>query len=326
MKTKTEWKVGLFIAISLTIAVGLVLNFAKGVSPLTKTYSLNLITKNVDGIVKNAVVMMAGVPIGKVTEINLNTDKSEVSMKVQIEASYKIRKGSKFQIETSGFLGDKYIGIIPTSDNQSTELQDADTVQCEESFDIMRVARSTSGVVNQLNSATSQITNIINRIDRKLLDEQTLTDLSSGLRNLRDISEGASKTIAKVDRLITTNSAPIQLAIGNVVDFSEELKIAGGELRTIIKTNRIIVNESMENIKNTTESLNKLIGAAERGEGLAGKLFADKELAENIVTLSSNLNEVSIKLNRKGIWGVLWEDRNKKKEGTENTNKKEKKR
>ena len=72
MKSKTEWKVGLFIAISLVIAVALILNFAKGISPLTKTYSLNLITKNVDGIVKNAVVMMAGVPIGKVTQINLN--------------------------------------------------------------------------------------------------------------------------------------------------------------------------------------------------------------------------------------------------------------
>ena len=321
MKTKTEWKVGLFIAISLAIAVGLVLNFAKGISPLTKTYSLNLVTKNVDGIVKNAVVMMAGVPIGKVTQINLNTDKSEVSMKVKIEETYRIRKGSKFQIETSGFLGDKYIGIIPTSNNQSPELQDADTVQCEESFDIMRVARSTSGVVNQLNSATSQITNIINRIDRKLLDEQTLTDLSSGLRNLRDISESASKTIANVDNLITTNSAPIQTGIGNVVEFSEELKIAGRELRSLIKANRIILNESMKNIKNTTESLSKLIGAAERGEGLAGKLFADKELAENIVTLSSNLNEVSVKLNRRGIWGVLWEDRKKKKEETENINK-----
>ena len=321
MKTKTEWKVGLFIAISLAIAVGLVLNFAKGISPLTKTYSLNLVTKNVDGIVKNAVVMMAGVPIGKVTQINLNTDKSEVSMKVKIEETYRIRKGSKFQIETSGFLGDKYIGIIPTSNNQSPELQDADTVQCEESFDIMRVARSTSGVVNQLNSATSQITNIINRIDHKLLDEQTLTDLSSGLRNLRYISESASKTIANVDNLITTNSAPIQTGIGNVVEFSEELKIAGGELRSLIKANRIILNESMKNIKNTTESLSKLIGAAERGEGLAGKLFADKELAENIVTLSSNLNEVSVKLNRRGIWGVLWEDRKKKKEETENINK-----
>ncbi len=323
MKAKTEWKVGLFIAISLVIAVALILNFAKGISPLTKTYSLNLITKNVDGIVKNAVVMMAGVPIGKVTRINLNTDKSEVTMKIQIEEEYKIRKGSKFQIETAGFLGDKYIGIIPTTDNQSPELKDEDIVQCEESFDLMRVARSTSGVVNQLNSATSQITNIINRIDRKLLDEQTLTDLSSGLRNLREISENASKTIANVDRIITTNSAPIHLAIGNVVEFSEELKTAGGELRSIINTNRIVVNESVNNIKKTTESLNKLIGAAERGEGLAGKLFADEELAQNIVTLSSNLNEVSTKLNRQGLWGVLWEDKKKKKEETD---KKEKKR
>ena len=325
MKTKTEWKVGLFIAISLVIAVALILNFAKGVSPLTKTYSLNLITKNVDGIVKNAVVMMAGVPIGKVTQINLNTDRSEVTMKIQIEEEYKIRKGSKFQIETAGFLGDKYIGIIPTTDNQSPELKDEDIVQCEESFDLMRVARSTSGVVNQLNSATSQITNIINRIDRKLLDEETLTDLSSGLRNLREISENASKTIANVDRIITTNSAPIHLAIGNVVEFSEELKTAGGELRSIINTNRIVVNESVNNIKKTTESLNKLIGAAERGEGLAGKLFADEELAQNIVTLSSNLNEVSTKLNRQGLWGVLWEDKRKRKEEIEK-NKKENKR
>ena len=325
MKAKTEWKVGLFIAISLVIAVALILNFAKGISPLTKTYSLNLITKNVDGIVKNAVVMMAGVPIGKVTQIKLNTDRSEVTMKIQIEEEYKIRKGSKFQIETAGFLGDKYIGIIPTTDNQSPELKDEDIVQCEESFDLMRVARSTSGVVNQLNSATSQITNIINRIDRKLLDEETLTDLSSGLRNLREISENASKTIANVDRIITTNSAPIHLAIGNVVKFSEELKTAGGELRSIINTNRIVVNESVNNIKKTTESLNKLIGAAERGEGLAGKLFADEELAQNIVTLSSNLNEVSTKLNRQGLWGVLWEDKKKKKEETEK-NKKEKKR
>ena len=93
----------------------------------------------------------------------------------------------------------------------------------------MRVARSTSGVVDQLNTATTQITNIIERIDSKLLDEKTLTDLAAGLRNLRDISENASKTIASVDLLITTNTLPIQQAIGNVVDFSKELKTAGGE-------------------------------------------------------------------------------------------------
>ena len=321
MKSKTEWKVGLFIAISLVVAVALVLNFAKGISPLTKTYSLNLTTKNVDGIVRNAVVMMAGVPIGNVSKIKLNTDKSEVIITILIEEEFKIREGSKFHIETAGFLGDKYIGIIPTRNQDAPMLTDGATVPCEESFDLMRVARSTSGVVDQLNTATTQITNIIERIDSKLLDEKTLTDLAAGLRNLRDISENASKTIASVDLLITTNTPPIQQAIGNVVDFSKELKSAGGELRSIIDTNRVVVNESMANIKNTTESLNKLIAAAERGEGLAGKLFADEELAQNIVTLSSNLNEVSVKLNRRGLWSVLWEDKTKKKEEAEKARK-----
>ena len=321
MKSKTEWKVGLFIAISLVVAVALVLNFAKGISPLTKTYSLNLTTKNVDGIVRNAVVMMAGVPIGNVSKIKLNTDKSEVTITILIEEEFKIREGSKFHIETAGFLGDKYIGIIPTRNQDAPMLLDGATVPCEESFDLMRVARSTSGVVDQLNTATTQITNIIERIDSKLLDEKTLTDLAAGLRNLRDISENASKTIASVDLLITTNTPPIQQAIGNVVDFSKELKTAGGELRSIIDTNRVVVNESMANIKNTTESLNKLIAAAERGEGLAGKLFADEELAQNIVTLSSNLNEVSVKLNRGGLWSVLWEDKTKKKEEAEKARK-----
>lgn len=321
MKSKTEWKVGLFIAISLVVAVALVLNFAKGISPLTKTYSLNLTTKNVDGIVRNAVVMMAGVPIGNVSKIKLNTDKSEVTITILIEEEFKIREGSKFHIETAGFLGDKYIGIIPTRNQDAPMLTDGATVPCEESFDLMRVARSTSGVVDQLNTATTQITNIIERIDSKLLDEKTLTDLAAGLRNLRDISENASKTIASVDLLITTNTPPIQQAIGNVVDFSKELKTAGGKLRSIIDTNRVVVNESMANIKNTTESLNKLIAAAERGEGLAGKLFADEELAQNIVTLSSNLNEVSVKLNRRGLWSVLWEDKTKKKEEAEKARK-----
>jgi len=321
MKSKTEWKVGLFIAISLVVAVALVLNFAKGISPLTKTYSLNLTTKNVDGIVRNAVVMMAGVPIGNVSKIKLNTDKSEVTITILIEEEFKIREGSKFHIETAGFLGDKYIGIIPTRNQDAPMLLDGATVPCQESFDLMRVARSTSGVVDQLNTATTQITNIIERIDSKLLDEKTLTDLAAGLRNLRDISENASKTIASVDLLITTNTPPIQQAIGNVVDFSKELKTAGGELRSIIDTNRVVVNESMANIKNTTESLNKLIAAAERGEGLAGKLFADEKLAQNIVTLSSNLNEVSVKLNRRGLWSVLWEDKTKKKEEAEKARK-----
>ena len=310
MKTKTEWKVGLFLAISLVVTAALVINFSKGTNPLTKIYTIHLTTKNVDGLVKNAVVMMAGVPVGKISGIHLNTDTYIVTLDAKIKAEHKIRADAKFFIETAGFLGDKYIGVIPGA-NELPPLVDGETVACEESFDLVRTARAATDLMDELKTVASQITNIVNRIDSKLLDEQTLTNLAAGLSNLREISAEASATIAAVNQLILTNTPPINDAIENVVTFSEQLKDAGTDLRSLISTNRVVIDESFANIKETTESLRNLVAAAEQGKGLAGKLFSDEELARNFSMLSSNLVDVSAKLNRGGLWGILWADKNK---------------
>ena len=311
MKTKTEWKVGLFLTISLVVTAALVINFSKGTSPLTKIYTIHLTTKNVDGLVRNAVVMMAGVPVGRISAIHLNTDTYTVKLDAKIKAEYQIHADAKFFIETAGFLGDKYIGVIP-GDNKLPPLENGDKVICQESFDLVRAARSATDLMDELKTVASQITNIVNRIDSKLLDEQTLTNLAAGLSNLRDISSEASATIAGVNQLILTNTPPINAAIENVVTFSEQLKDAGTDLRSLISTNSVVIDESLANIKATTESLRSLVAAAERGEGLAGKLFSDQELAQNLSVLSSNLVDVSTKLNKGGLWGILWKDKSTK--------------
>ena len=310
MKTKTEWKVGLFLTISLVVTAALVINFSKGTSPLTKIYTIHLTTKNVDGLVRNAVVMMAGVPVGRISAIRLNTDTYTVTLDAKIKAEYQIRGDAKFFIETAGFLGDKYIGVIP-GENKLPHLKNGATVDVQESFDLVRAARSATDLMDELKTVASQITNIVNRIDSKLLDEQTLTNLADGLSNLREISEEASATITAVNQLILTNTPPINAAIENVVSFSGQLKDAGTDLRSLISTNRVVIDESLANIKETTESLRNLVAAAEQGKGLAGKLFSDEELARNFSTLSSNLVDVSAKLNRGGLWGILWADKNK---------------
>ena len=310
MKAKTEWKVGLFLTISLVVTAALVINFSKGTNPFTETTLLHLTTKNVDGLKRNSVVLMAGVPVGKISAIRLNTDTGIVTLDAKIKAEYQIRADARFFIETAGFLGDKYIGVIP-GDNKLPPLQNGATVVCQESFDLVRAARSATDLMDELKTVASQITNIVNRIDSKLLDEQTLTNLAAGLSNLREISAEASATIAAVNQLILTNTPPINAAIENVVTFSEQLKDAGTDLRSLISTNRVVIDESFANIKETTESLRNLVVAAEQGKGLAGKLFSDEELARNFSMLSSNLVDVSAKLNRGGLWGILWADKNK---------------
>ncbi|MDP7293125.1 MAG: MlaD family protein [Verrucomicrobiota bacterium] len=318
MKAKTEWKVGLFLTISLVLAAALVINFSKGTNPFTEIYTIHLKTKNVDGIVKNAVVMMAGVPVGKISAITLDTDNYTVTLDAKIKAEHQIRADAKFFIETAGFLGDKYIGVIPGA-NKLPPLKDGDDVVCQESFDLVRTARSATDLIDELKVVATQITNIVERIDSKLLDEQTLTNLAAGLSNLREISEKASSTIAGVDRLIATNTPPIQDAVNNVVSFSEQLKAAGGDMQSLVATNRVVVDESLDNIRQTTESLRNLVAAAERGEGLAGKLFSDQELASNLSSLSSNLVEVSTKLNKGGLWGILFRDKTKEQDDTKPT-------
>ncbi|HIL73160.1 MAG TPA: MCE family protein [Verrucomicrobia bacterium] len=312
MKANKEWKVGLFLAISLVVAAALVINFSKGTNPFTKTTLLHLKTKNVDGLKRNSVVLMAGVPVGSISAIHLDTDTGWVTLDAKIKAQYKIRTDAKFFIETAGFLGDKYIGVIPGGDNKLPPLENGAEVICQESFDLVRAARSATDLMDELKTVASQITNIVNRIDSKLLDEQTLTNLAAGLSNLREISAEASATIAGVNQLILTNTPPINAAIENVVTFSEQLKDAGTDLRSLISTNSVVIDESLANIKATTESLRNLVAAAERGEGLAGKLFSDQELAQNLSVLSSNLVDVSTKLNKGGLWGILWKDKAKK--------------
>ena len=315
MKAKKEWKVGLFLAVSLVVAAALVINFSKGTNPFTETTLLHLTTKNVDGLKRNSVVLMAGVPVGSISAIHLDTDTGIVTLDAKIKAQYQIRTDAKFFIETAGFLGDKYIGVIPgdiiPGDNKLPALKNGDEVICQESFDLVRAARSATDLMDELKTVASQITNIVNRIDSKLLDEKTLTNLAAGLSNLREISAEASATIAGVNQLILTNTPPINAAIENVVTFSEQLKNAGGDLQNLINTNSVVIDESLANIKKTTESLRNLVAAAEQGKGLAGKLFSDEELASNFSMLSSNLVDVSVKLNRGGLWSILWADKNK---------------
>jgi len=318
MKAKTEWKVGLFLAVALVLAAALVINFSKGTNPFTDTTLLHLTTRNVDGLKRNSVVMMAGVPVGKVSAIHLNTDTGIVTLDAKINAEYEIRADAKFFIETAGFLGDKYISVIPGA-NKLPKLEDGAKVACEDSFDLVRTARSATDLMDELKTVASQITNIVERVDSKLLDEQTLTNLAAGLSNLREISAKATDTIASVDRLITTNTPPIRDAVNNVVSFSEQLKAAGGDMQQLVATNRAVIDESLANIRQTTESLRNLAAAAERGEGLAGKLFSDEELANNLSTLSSNLLEVSTKLNQGGLWGILWKDKTKKQDDAKPT-------
>src|SRR5687767_11624922 len=111
-KTRMEWTVGLFVAAGLILAALMVMRFSKGTG-LSKTYKLNLESRNAGGIIRGAAVLMAGVPVGSVTDIKLQSDGTRVLMIASIYETFKISSNAVFGIASVGFLGDRYISVSP---------------------------------------------------------------------------------------------------------------------------------------------------------------------------------------------------------------------
>ena len=66
-----ETKVGLFVFIGLALLAVLLIQFSKGTSLFRGTYTLHLHAANVGGLKQRASVLLAGVQVGSVSDIQL---------------------------------------------------------------------------------------------------------------------------------------------------------------------------------------------------------------------------------------------------------------
>jgi phospholipid/cholesterol/gamma-HCH transport system substrate-binding protein len=69
--------------------------------------------QNIEGIIKGSNIMIAGIKVGTVESVNLNKDDFSVDSVLKISKGVNIPNDSNASIISSGFLGNKYISIIP---------------------------------------------------------------------------------------------------------------------------------------------------------------------------------------------------------------------
>ena len=97
-----EIKVGIFVLLCLAIGAGLVIKFGKLERFSSETYDITVIFPNVGGIVRDANVMYAGIPIGKVRDIKLTEQGAlKVRVTLAIYKGYAIRSDAKFVLHAA---------------------------------------------------------------------------------------------------------------------------------------------------------------------------------------------------------------------------------
>jgi phospholipid/cholesterol/gamma-HCH transport system substrate-binding protein len=302
---RLETKVGVFVFIGLALLAVLLIQFSKGTSLFHGTYELRLHAVNVGGLKPRAGVLLAGVQVGSVSDIMLAADGKSVTILLKIYKENKIYHDARFVIEQSGFLGDQYVSIIPT-ENQDRLLVNGDEVACQEPFNLQEVARSASGFIQRIDETAKKLDASVSDLHRYVLNEQTLTNLSTALANMRTFTERAMNTVGDIDSLIATNGSRIGYAVSNVVIFSQQLTQLVSSAHILLATNGVEISAAVSNIESSTEILKKLMDDVQSGKGLAGTMLQNEQLATNVQNIANNLAVTTSNLNRVGLWGILW--------------------
>lgn len=118
-RTRLDLWVGAFVVAG--IAALMVLAFKAGnlsTYNTSETYEVQAYFTNVGGLKPTASVRSAGVLVGRVKSITLDTERYQAKVVMSIDKRYQFPRDTFANILTSGLLGEQYIGLLPGGDEE----------------------------------------------------------------------------------------------------------------------------------------------------------------------------------------------------------------
>jgi phospholipid/cholesterol/gamma-HCH transport system substrate-binding protein len=303
-------KVGLFVVLGTVLLAVMLIVFSKGLRMMMPTYELRLRAPSVAGLTRRSDVLLSGVRVGKVLDAEVAPGGKGVILRLKIEQRYRIHSDARFVIEQIGFLGDQYVAIYP-GENKGPLLKNGDEVQGEEPFNFQEVVRSTSGLVQRFDQTVSNFNMMIHRVDQMVLNERNLTNLTLTLANFRTSSERALAALDQIKRVLETNAPSTATVVSNLVRFSQEINELAGEFHATVATNRHQLTSAIDSFESTSRILNGLAEEIEAGKGIAGSLFKDTELQQNLREAVVHLKTAASNM---ANYGLLYKPKKPKRE------------
>ena len=141
-KKNIEILVGLFVLLG---ALGLAFLSLKAANLASfsgngDTYRVQARFDNIGGLKPRAPVRSAGVNVGRVVSIVLDTKTYQGLVTLELSKGVEFPKDSSAKILTSGLLGDQYIGIEPGADEKN--LAAGDVIRQTQSAVVLEIGRA----------------------------------------------------------------------------------------------------------------------------------------------------------------------------------------
>jgi phospholipid/cholesterol/gamma-HCH transport system substrate-binding protein len=285
-----EIKIGL-----LTITAGLVFyfgfNFLKGKDLFGRTSIYYVVYSNVDGLDKSNPVIVNGLAVGKVSDIQLRQDfNNQVVVQLSINSAIILGDSTIAELSNTNFLGSK--AIILNIGSIENPLEPKDTL-------IAHLDRGIAEYLDNVQPITDNLNVTIRRVNEILLGLQgsgetfasAIAQLEQTLKQvngiLDDNRQGMSSVIANTNGMLVKMEKRID-------QLSPIFNKAEGVLDSL---NGLDINKTLLGLNETVSELKMTISGINEGQGTLGQLMVNDSLYHNINQLMYDLDNLIIHFN-----------------------------
>ncbi|MBQ9377191.1 MAG: MCE family protein [Schwartzia sp.] len=220
-----EVKVGAFTVVGLALLAAMLIGLSglKFFGP--RQYTLYTTFPEVIGLNPSAEVRFAGVPAGKVTAVV--NEGMHVLVEMSVNDDVRIPHASKITVSSSGFLGEKYVNILPAKDT-GVYLANGDRVSGTPEDSMETVMAKMSMLIEQAHEMLNGINSVVNNPDMN-------SSIVAAALNLKDITGNVRDMTASFARVASRNEKEISLMVQNLSALSVSLSGTAQEVEMMVK-------------------------------------------------------------------------------------------
>src|SRR5207302_10425861 len=111
-----QFRVGLVVATTVAIAVGMVLFFARPSAVFEDSFTVYVDASYAPGVSPNSPVRKNGILVGRVTEVQVVDRGARITVGLMRRYQDKVRRNEGFRIGGGSLLGDTELSVVPAGD------------------------------------------------------------------------------------------------------------------------------------------------------------------------------------------------------------------
>ena len=286
MRLSKEIKAAFFVLSTILLFI-FGFNYLKGSSILDKQKTIYAVYDEVDGLLVGANVMINGLSIGNVTELDFmpNSTKILVTLKVKDKLSFSSK--STASIYETGVLGGLAISIEPLFERESI-VKTGDTLMSSVRPGLTElINRQIEPLSRQLQSTITSVDSIFTGASN-VLNRQTQEEIKESISVLTSAINAINNSSLIIEETLTSKNTQINNTLDNIENISSNLSNVSDEL------NSFGLSSLLSNLEVSVDGISSIVDKLDSDNSTLGKLINEDEVYNN---LNSSIESLNILIN-----------------------------